>query len=77
MADVADPPEIEPGELLTEQQSREIRAGLLVMGYDSLSDAARIMDLNYDMVQQMLSRSRAVSEKYAPHLRTWLQEVRS
>jgi len=67
--------EIQTGELLTEQQARDIKASILRLGYDNVKEAAQDRDeVSYWVLVQQLNRSRPVTEKYLPFFERWLEK---
>jgi len=66
--------EIQAGELLTDQQARDVKASILRLGYDNVKEAARDHErVSYWMLVQQLNRSRPVSQKYQPILAEWVR----
>jgi len=66
--------EIQTGELLTDQQARNIKASILRLGYDNVKEAAQDRDeVSYWMLVQQLNGSRPVTKKYQPIFTEWVE----
>ena len=66
---------IEPGRLLTREESREVNAALAIRG-ETQKSWAEAQSVSYHRVNKMIARTEAVTESYAALLNRLVRSLR-